>query len=97
MKLETKPDFQELEKVIRGEKQPTRVHLVELGIDGEVARFLAESVLERKWVPDTEETRTQYMRQHVELYAALGYDFAGAWAGFGRRHRPALPRRTALG
>ena len=30
------PDFEELERVILGQKQPERVHLVELGIDGEV-------------------------------------------------------------
>jgi len=87
------PDFEELEKVIRGEKQPSRVHLVELGIDLEVARFLTENVLEEEWVPDTKETRTQYARQHVNLYAGMGYDFAPGWGGF--QNMPLFKERRA--
>jgi len=36
IKPKSVPDFEELEKVIKGMKQPSRVHLVELGIDEEV-------------------------------------------------------------
>ncbi len=74
--IHTKPDFEQFERAIKGEKQPTRVHLVELGIDGEVVRYVTENVLGRKWVPNTEETRAQHLRQNVEFYAAMGYDFA---------------------
>ena len=77
-----KPDFEEFERVIKGEKQPTRVHLVELGIDGEVVCSVMENVLGRKSVPNTEETRTQHVRQHLEFYTAMGYDFAMGWGGF---------------
>lgn len=92
-KPEVAPDFEELEKVIRGEKQPSRVHLVELGIDLEVARVLTENVLEEEWVPDTEDTHTQYARQHVDLYAGTGHDFAPAWGGF--QNMPQFKERKA--
>jgi len=76
------PDFEELERVIKGEKQPSRVHLVELGMDYEVVRFVVENVLGETWVPTTEETRRLGARRHVDFYARMGYDFAPAWAGF---------------
>ena len=50
-------------------------------MDAEIIRFLIENALNRKWVPNTDETRVEYMRQHIEFYAAMGYDFANAWAG----------------
>ena len=87
------PDFEELEKVIRGVRLPSRVHLVELGIDLEVARFLTENVLEEEWVPDTEQTRSEYARQHVNLYAGMGYDFAPGWGGF--QNMPQFKERKA--
>ena len=82
VKTEVKPDFEELEKVITGEKRPARVHLVELGIDSEVVRWVTENLLERKYIPNTDDTRAAYLRQHIEFYAAMGYDFAGGLAGF---------------
>lgn len=80
--IHAKPDFEQFENVIRGDKPPTRVHLVELGIDAEVVRSVMENVLDREWVPNTEETRAQHARQHVEFYAEMGYDFAPGWGGF---------------
>ena len=43
--IHAKPDFEQFKKVIRGEKPPARVHLVELGIDGEIVRSVMENVL----------------------------------------------------
>ena len=84
MKLDVRvrPDFDEFEKVITGKKQPTRVHLVELGADEEVMRFVVENVLDRQWVPYSEQTRGQYIQQRVGFQAAMGYDFAGGIVGF---------------
>jgi len=82
MNPEVKPDFEEFVKVIRGQKEPERVHLVELGVDGEVVRAVMETALGREWVPNTDGTRTEHMRQHVEFYAAMGYDFAPGWGAF---------------
>jgi len=84
MQVERKaaPDFEELEKVIKGEQKPCRVHLVELGIDQEVVRFVTESVFTETWIPNTEQTRSQYARHYLDSYARMGYDFAPAWAQF---------------
>jgi uroporphyrinogen decarboxylase len=90
---ETAPNFAELESVIKGERQPSRVHLVELGIDQEVVRFLTEDVFGEEWVPNTEETRAQHARQHVSFFARMGYDFAPAWAGF--ENMPRFKERKA--
>jgi len=87
------PDFDELEKVLKGEKRPSRVHLVELGIDQEVAQFVTENVLGEQWVPSTEQTRSQFARQHVNLYARMGYDFAPGWGGF--ENMPRFKERKA--
>ena len=76
------PDFEELERVVKGEQEPLRVHLVELGIDSEIARFLVENVLDEEWVSNTRQTRAAYARQHVNVYAAMGYDFVRGWAAF---------------
>jgi len=76
------PNFEELEKVLSGRKQPSRVHFVELGVDQEVMRFVTENVRGQQWAPDSEETRHESARQHVDFYASMGYDFAPAWAVF---------------
>jgi uroporphyrinogen decarboxylase len=79
---DVKPDFEEFEKVITGAKPPARVHLVELGADEEVVRYVTENVLERKWVPYSEQTRAQFIQQRVDFQAAMGYDSAGGFAAF---------------
>ena len=94
MKTELKPDFRAFEQVIKGEKEPSRVHLVELGMDQEVMRALTEDVFGEEWVPNTESTRSEFARQYVSLYARMGYDYAPAWGGFS--NMPAFrERKTA--
>ncbi len=80
--LKARPNFEEFEAVIRGLKQPSRVHLVELGIDQEIARFLTENVFDEERVSNTDQTLSQHVRQHVRVYARMGYDFAPGWAQF---------------
>jgi len=87
------PNFDELEKVIKGERQPSRVHLVELGVDQEVIRFVTENVFEEKWVPSADDTGRVSSRQHVAFYTKMGYDFVPCWAGF--RNLPEFKERTA--
>ena len=77
-----RPDFEELEKVITGEKEPKRVHFMELAIDHEVVRWVFENLLDRTYVADTDDTYVEFRRQHVEYYSLMGYDFAYGWAGF---------------
>lgn len=73
------PDFAELERVLKGEQEPRRVHLVELHIDQEVLQAITERYLDEPWiawdrlsgVPPTE----PYFRQLITLYYRLGYDY----------------------
>lgn len=44
------PDFAELERILRGEEEPGRVHLVELGIDQEILEAISERFLGQAWV-----------------------------------------------
>ena len=76
------PDFEGLEKVIKGQKQPEKVYFSELGIDIPVRRYLTENVLGQKWVPPVKETRKEYQKQMVTLYSKLGYDYIQIWVGW---------------
>jgi len=84
------PDFEELKRVLKGEKKPERVHFVELGVDLEVMRFITENIMGEKWisVPDVltgkpalkrefmlDEKAKRLWRQHVDFYYRMGYDF----------------------
>jgi len=76
------PDFAKFEKVVRGQEEPSRVHLVELGIDSEVIQEVTEQTLARKWIPDSPETHIRHLEQRISFYSAMGYDFVPAWGGF---------------
>jgi len=87
------PNFAELEAVIKGERKPSRVYLVELGIDDEVKRSIIENVFHEQWVPLTDQTRARYARQAVDFHARMGYDYAMAWVEF--ENMPQFNARTA--
>jgi uroporphyrinogen decarboxylase len=91
------PDFAELERVLKGEQEPRRAHLVELGIDQEVLQVIAERYLGEPWLawnPWTEEPpRELCVRQRVTLYCRLGYDFVPTYPVWA--HHPPPRRRRA--
>lgn len=99
---EPKPDFAELEQVLKGEREPQRVHLVELIIDEEMLQGISERYLNQpwpsrgnlpKWMPLPPETRDPYYRQYVDVFAHLGYDFVPVsrlWSG----HPSPIKRRA---
>jgi uroporphyrinogen decarboxylase len=78
------PDFDGLLRILRGEKDPERVPLVEIGIDTDVLAGIQESLLDEPWAlprgtggpasPDA-----PYYRQLIHLYYRLGYDFVPLW------------------
>jgi uroporphyrinogen decarboxylase len=70
--------------VLRGQQEPRRVHLVELLIDEEVLRAIAEQHLgvpwipwggAHRWLPPPPGQGEQYYKQLVTLYYRLGYDY----------------------
>lgn len=78
------PDFDELVCVLKGEKEPRRVHLVEISIDPEVLQTIQENCLGEPWalphgVHILERPDEHYYRQLVNLYYRLGYDFVPIW------------------
>lgn len=90
------PDFAELERVLTGEQQPRRVHLVELLIDEELLRVMAEGYLGQQWVSPASNTRQGHLRQFIALYHRLGYDFVplGCWGDVWINHPSPKRRRT---
>jgi len=87
------PNFQELHAVIKGERQPSRVHLAELGIDREVIRFVMENVFGEKWDPSADDPGRPSSRQLVSFYTRMGYDCALCWARF--QNLPEFKERKA--
>ena len=78
------PDFDGLLRILRGEKNPDRVPIFEIGIDPEILKQIQESFLGEPWAgqsgtydpgPDNE----LYYRQLINLYYRLGYDFVPLW------------------
>lgn len=90
---EIAPDFEEMEAVITGQKEPSRVHLVELGMDQEVMQVLVEEVFGDKWLSDDQATGTEMAEQHVSVYAKMGYDYVPGWGGF--TNMPTFKERKA--
>ena len=90
------PDFAELERVLKGEQEPRRGHLVELPMDREVLQAITERYLGEQWIPFdrwTEEPREPFFKQLVTLYYRLGYDCVPVepiWT-----HHPPLRQRRA--
>ncbi len=82
------PDFDSLVRVLAGEEEATRVHLMELVLDAEIMQAITEQYLDQKWIPDTEETKEAYIQQTAELFYRLGFDFAveGVWRSVWKNH-----------
>ena len=85
------PDFAELERVLKGEQEPQRVHLIELKVDDELLQVIKERYLGEPWIPPpdwgawtyfppAEGIRPPYFQQLITLHHRLGYDYVRAWA-----------------
>jgi uroporphyrinogen decarboxylase len=78
------PNFEGLLSILRGEKTPERVPIIEIGIDPEVLQTIQETYLGELWVLPRgvhvlEKPDERYYRQLVNLYYRLGYDFVPIW------------------
>lgn len=67
-----KPDFQEFESVIKGKRKPQKVHLVEIGVDKEVMKYITENIMDKKFFYlEAEEIRRQkliaFQREHQSI------------------------------
>jgi uroporphyrinogen decarboxylase len=91
------PDFEELARVLKGEQEPRRAHVVELGIDQEVLQVISERYLGETWTAwnrwrDGVPPRS-YIQRLVTLYYRLGYDYVPTWPIW-VNHPPPRRRRT---
>ena len=68
------PNFHNLEKVLRGEAQPQRVYFIEALIDDEIIQYVRENIMNQVYVPLTEETKEDYIKQTIDFYYRMGYD-----------------------
>ncbi|HPE68958.1 MAG TPA: uroporphyrinogen decarboxylase family protein [Thermotogota bacterium] len=64
------PDFESFAAVIQGKRKPSKVHLVELGVDIEVVKAVMEGVFSRHWSDDPQEQ----LLLRLEFERLLGYD-----------------------
>ena len=93
------PSFLELERVLKGQQVPRRVHLVELSIDDEVLQAISERYLGDAWIPWEHDwiiapPPEPYLVQLIRLYYRLGYDLVPKiMPAF--HHLPAWRRRWA--
>jgi len=71
-----RPDFEEFKKVIKGEKRASRVHFVELLFDYEIFRFIMENYLGEKVVPWSLEMKKKSLKQQINFWYKMGYDYA---------------------
>ena len=80
-----KPDFEEFEKVIKGEKEAEKVHFVELFADPEIMTSIIENFWGEKavsfsnlaeeaksWSP---EIKKDFLRQTINWWHRMGYDY----------------------
>lgn len=72
---EPAPDFTEFQRVLKGEQEPRKVHLVEVLMDEEVMQAITEHYLKKRWIHSTQEPQEAYFEQIVRLYYQMGYDF----------------------
>jgi len=69
------PDFDSFELVIKGEKKPSRVYLVEFLVDEEVMEYITQKYIGKDWILLTSETRKEYQQQLIDFYYYMGYDY----------------------
>ncbi len=76
------PDFESLERVIRGEEKAKRVHFLELDIDEEIMKYVFKSYMNGEWIPEKEGREEEYQKQRIYFYYRMGYDCLAVWHQF---------------
>jgi len=69
------PDFEEFVAVLARKKPPRRVHFVELLVDPEIIAEVTRRLFGETPVPPVPETMPLFLRQSVQFYKRLGYDY----------------------
>jgi len=69
------PDFEELKNVLLGNQKAERVHFVELLMDYEMKKYITEKIIGEKWIEYSEENKEKYIKQEINFWYKLGYDY----------------------
>ncbi len=75
LKQKKRPDFEEFKRVIKGEKPAEKVHFAELLMDYEIKKYITEKYLEKKWIDYSENTKEEFIKQDINFWYFLGYDY----------------------
>lgn len=76
------PNFEKFRRVLTGKESAKRVHFVELFMDVPIHQEITEKLLNKTWIPWTEETKEEYWRQDINFWYYLGYDYLRVSGGF---------------
>lgn len=87
------PDFDELIRVLKGEKEPTHVPLVELRHHEDIIKLIVEDYMGETWA-EVWDDPDHYYRLRVMMYYRLGYDYVASAKG-GWSNLPQPKRRMA--
>ena len=90
------PNFAHFIKILKREEMPDKVHLVELGVDYEVMKYIVDNIMDKETrrLPTVTEDESKlepwkrYLIMHINFYYRMGYDVVPL--GF---PLPALPRK----
>ena len=86
-----RPDFDEMIRVFKGEKNPEKVYLLEGGVDGKVMKEISERYMNKKWIPfkpvdcymgwelGSGVTWQQIQKEIIEFNYWMGYDCINVW------------------
>ncbi len=69
------PDFEGLERILRGQASPERMRFVELGIDPEIMKAVSEGCFGIDWIPYSREERERFWDQLIAFWHRAGYDY----------------------
>lgn len=76
LQKKVQPDFQQFIEVVTRKRKPAKVHQVELLVDQEIISSISQKYFLEEMVPLTSQTQKQYIRQYVNWWYRMGYDYA---------------------
>ncbi|MCX7917786.1 MAG: hypothetical protein N2589_06660 [bacterium] len=90
------PNFEEFKNVLKGEKKAEKVHFAELLMDYEVKRYITERYLEEKWIEYSEATKEKYIKQEINFWYKLRYDYVRIAGGVVFQGKERKTKDTAI-
>ena len=96
LKEEKRPDFATFREILEGKKKAKRVHFVELLFDIEVRKYITEKYFQRKWVEYSDDTLDDWVKQEINFWYRLGYDYVRIAGGLDFKGKSRIGDDTAV-